>query len=304
MRYRLLQLAAVAAVLLSTSLIFAQTDPTPEGTEMTETTAPQTGYAAVNGLEMYYEIHGSGDPIVVMHGAYMNADTMLPLVQLLAQTREVISVDLQAHGRTTDIADRPLSYESMADDVAALLESLGIEKADVFGYSMGGGTALQIAIRHPEKVNKLIVASAAYRHDGWHADMRAMIPTITPEMFAGSPMETEYMRLAPNKENWPLLVQKLVALDTDIPDWADADIQAIAAPTMIIIGDSDSVVPEHALQMFRLRGGGVNGDMTGLPEARLAVIPGTTHVGVMFKPDLLAAFVTDFLNPAPPPALF
>jgi pimeloyl-ACP methyl ester carboxylesterase len=303
MRKHRIVLAAVAA-LFSSSLVFAQTNSTPEGTEMTETTAPQTGYASVNGLEMYYEVHGSGDPIVVLHGAYMNADTMAPFVQLLAQMRQVIVPEAQGHGRTADIVDRPLSYEQFADDVAALLNTLGIEKADVFGYSMGGSTALQIAIRHPEKVNKLIVASTAYRHDGWHEDMLAMIPTITPEMFAGSPMETEYMRLAPNPENWPLLVQKLVALDSDIPDWSAESIQAITAPTMVIAGDSDSVRPEHVLEIFRLRGGGVNGDMTGLPEARLAILPGTTHIGVMFKPELVAAFVNDFLNPAPPPAFF
>ena len=301
MRYRLLQLAAVAAVLLSTSLIFAQTDPTPEGTEMTGTTAPQTGYAAVNGLEMYYEIHGSGDPIVVLHGAYMNADAMAPLVQLLAQNYLVILPEAQGHGRTGDI-DRPLSYESMADDVAALLESLGIAKAHVFGYSLGGSTALQVAIRHPEKVDKLIVVSATYSSEGVYPEMLAMFPTITPEMFAGSPMETEYMRLAPNKENWPVLVQKLVDLDSQVPDWPAADIQAIAAPTLIVIGDADIVKPDHAVEMYRLRGGDVASDMVGMPESRLAIIPGTNHIGVMFKPELLAAFVSDFLNPAPPPS--
>lgn len=297
---RLARLTVIAAALLASSLAIAQTDPTPEGTEMTTTTA-QTGYAAVNDLEMYYEIHGSGDPIVVLHGAYMNADTMAPFVQLLAGNYQVIVPEAQAHGRTGDI-DRPLSYEAMADDVAALLDTLGIEKADVFGYSMGGSTALQVAIRHPEKVNKLIVASATYKSEGVYPEMLAMFPTITPEMFAGSPMETEYMRLAPNKENWPVLVQKLVDLDSAAQDWPAADVQAITAPTLIVIGDADIVKPDHAVEMYRLRGGDVASDMVGMPESRLAIIPGTNHIGVMFKPDLLAAFVTDFLNPAPPPA--
>ena len=295
---RFARLTVIAAALLTTSLVLAQSDPTPEGAEMTTNTAPQTGYAAVNGLEMYYEIHGSGDPIVVLHGAYMNADTMAPFVQLLAQTRQVIVPELQGHGRTGDI-DRSFTFEQFADDVAALLDTLGIEKADVFGYSMGGSTALQVAIRHPEKVNKLIVASATYKSEGWHEDLQALFPTITPEMFAGTPMETEYLRLAPNKENWPVLVQKLVALDSTLQDWPADSIQSITAPTMFIAGDSDSVQPEHVLEMFKLRGGGVNGDLAGLPEARLAIIPGTTHIGVMFKPDLLAQFVNDFLNPAP-----
>jgi pimeloyl-ACP methyl ester carboxylesterase len=213
----------------------------------------------------------------------------------------VIVPEAQGHGRTGDI-DRPLSYESMADDVAALLESLGIEKADVFGYSMGGSTALQVAIRHPEKVDKLIVVSATYNSEGVYPEMLAMFPTITPEMFAGSPMETEYMRLAPNKENWPVLVQKLVELDSQVQDWPAADVQAISAPTLIVIGDADIVKPDHAVEMYRLRGGDVASDMVGMPASRLAIIPGTNHIGVMFKPELLAAFVSDFLNPAPPPS--
>lgn len=298
MRNRLVRLTVMVIVLLSTSLVFAQTDPTPAGAEMSPATAAQTGYAAVNGLEMYYEIHGSGDPIVVLHGAYMNADAVAPFVQLLAQTRQVIVPELQGHGRTADI-DRPFTFEQFADDVAALLDWLDIEKADVFGYSMGGSTALQVAIRHPEKVNKLIVASATYKSEGWHEDLQALFPMMTPEMFAGTPMETEYLRLAPNLENWPVLVQKLVALESTLQDWPADSIQSITAPTMFIAGDSDSVQPEHVLEMFKLRGGGVNGDLAGLPEARLAIIPGTTHIGVMFKPDLLALFVNDFLNPVP-----
>jgi pimeloyl-ACP methyl ester carboxylesterase len=123
--------------------------------------SPQTGYAPVNGLEMYHEIRGSGRPLVVLHGAYMTIDSMGEIVPELAETRQVIAVELQAHGRTADI-DRPLSYEFMADDVAALLRHLGIEQADIFGYSMGGGVALQVAIRHPEVVRKLVVASASY----------------------------------------------------------------------------------------------------------------------------------------------
>src|SRR5918995_3173839 len=147
--------------------------------------APQTGYAPVNGLEMYYEIHGTGQPLVVLHGAYMTIDYMGEVVPGLAKTRQVIAVELQAHGRTADV-DRPLSYEQMADDVAALLHHLGIEQADVFGFSMGGAAALQVAIRHPEVVRKLVLASASYTSDGAHPELIEMMPTITPEAFAGS----------------------------------------------------------------------------------------------------------------------
>src|SRR5215210_4262016 len=148
--------------------------------------APQTGYAPVNGLDMYYEIHGTGQPLVVLHGAYMTIDAMGEIVPGLAKTRQVIAVELQGHGRTADV-DRPLSYEQMADDTAALLRHLGIEQADIFGYSMGGGVALQVAIRHADLVRKLVVASASYTSEGAHPDLLEMTPTITPEAFARSP---------------------------------------------------------------------------------------------------------------------
>ncbi len=268
---------------------FAQDKPTP-----------QTGYADVNGLHMYYEIHGAGEPLVVLHGAYMSIPLMGEIIPRLAETRQVIAVELQGHGRTADV-DRPFSYEQMADDVAALMEEIGVEQADIFGYSMGGSTALQLAIRHPERVRKLVVASAAYNRDAYHPGFFEMVQTITPELFAGSPPEADYMRLAPNPENWPTLVEKLVQLDSNVEDWPAESIQAITAPTFIIIGDSDSVRPEHAVDMFRLRGGGVDGDLAGLPNAQLAVLPATTHIGVLFHVDWLHSMITEFLD-APMPA--
>jgi pimeloyl-ACP methyl ester carboxylesterase len=260
-----------------------------------ETAAPQTGYASVNGLEMYYEIHGTGEPLVVLHGAYMSIPLMGEFIPRLAETRQVIVPELQGHGRTADV-DRPITYEQMADDVAALLDELGIEKADFFGYSMGANTALQIAIRHPELVDKLVAASAAYNRDAYHPGFFEMLDTITPELFAGSPPELDYMSLAPNPENFPVLVEKLVQLDREFEDWSPESIQSITAPTLLIFGDSDAVTLEHAVDMFRLRGGGVNGDLTGLPNAQLAVLPATTHIGVIFRVDWVTSMVTEFLD--------
>src|ERR687893_2172040 len=227
-------------------------------------------YAEVNGLNMYYEIHGAGEPLVVLHGAYMTVDAMGEVVPALAETRQVIAVELQGHGRTADI-DRPLAYELMADDIAALLRHLVIEKADVFGYSMGGGVALQVTIRHPEVVRKLVVASASYTSEGMHPELLEMIPTLTPEAFAGSPIEEAYLRTAPNAEDFPTLVSKLKQLDMEPFAWAPEDIQGIAAPTLLVIGDSDAIRLEHAVEMFRLLGGGVMGDLAGLPRSQLAV---------------------------------
>jgi pimeloyl-ACP methyl ester carboxylesterase len=261
-------------------------------------------YASVNGLEMYYEIHGSGQPLVVLHGAYMTIETMGEIVPSLAESRQVIGVELQGHGHTADI-DRPLSYEQMADDVAALLAEIGIEKADVFGFSMGGGVALQVAVRHPEVVRKLVVASASYTSDGEYPELLAMIPTITPEAFAGSPVEEAYLRTAPNPEDFPNLVAKLKQLDMEPYAWPPEDIQGISAPTLLIIGDSDAIRPEHAVEMFRLLGGGVMGDLAGLPRSRLAVLPSTTHFvppgsGVLDRADWLVTMIGEFLD-APMP---
>ena len=252
-------------------------------------------YASVNGLEMYYEIHGTGEPLVLLHGAYMTIDAMGEVVPSLAKTRRVIAVEVQGHGRTADI-DRPLSYEQMADDTAALLRHIGIEEADIFGYSMGGGIALQVTIRHPEVVRKLVLASVYYNNDGVYPEVLEAIETITPEAFAGTPWREEYDRIAPNPEHFPTLVAKLKELDLTFVGWPPEDIQAIEAPALIIIGDSDVVRPEHTVEMFRLVGGGVAGDLAGLPSSRLAILPGTTHVGLVERSDLLVSMIGEFLD--------
>jgi len=267
---------------------------------------PRGDYAEVNGLNMYYEIHGTGEPLVLLHGAYMTIDAMGEVVPELGKTRQVIAVELQGHGRTADV-DRPLSYEQMADDTAALLRHLGIEQADVFGYSMGGGVALQVAIRHPEVVRKLVVASASYTSDGMHPELLEMIPTLTPEVFAGSPIEEAYLQIAPNPDDFPTLVAKLKQLDMEPFAWPPEDIRRIAAPTLLIIGDSDAIRLEHAVELFRLLGGGVMGDLAGLPKSRLAVLPGTTHFvppgsGVLDRADWLASMIGEFLDAPMPEA--
>jgi pimeloyl-ACP methyl ester carboxylesterase len=265
---------------------------------------PRTGYAPVNGLNMYYEIHGTGQPLVLLHGAYMTIDRMGEVVPGLAETRQVIAVELQGHGRTADV-DRPLTYEQMADDTAAFISHLGIEQADVFGYSMGGGVAFQVAIRHPEVVRKLVVASASYTSDGMHPELLEMIPTLTPEVFAGSPIEEAYLRTAPNPDDFPTLVAKMKQLDMEPFAWPPEDIRGIAAPTLLIIGDSDSIRLEHAVELFQLLGGGVMGDLAGLPKSQLAVLPGTTHFippgsAVLDRTDWLLSLIPPFLD-APMP---
>jgi pimeloyl-ACP methyl ester carboxylesterase len=308
-QFKLTHLHLGLAVLMAATLLSSCTftiDPTlgpaKERTNAMNTPTPtQSGYAPVNGLELYYEIHGTGQPLVLLHGAYMNIDAAFGnLLPELAKNHRVIAVELQGHGRTADI-DRPIRYETMASDVIGLLDYLGINQADFFGYSMGGTLALQVAIQRPELVRKLVLASANYKSDGYYPEVRAMITTITPEVFAGSPIDTEYQRLAPNPEDFPTLVAKLTELDGEVLDWPADALQAIKSPTLTIIGDADVVRPEHAVEMFRLFGGGIPGDLTGLPNARLAVFPGTTHIGVIDQTDLLLALIPPFLD-APMPA--
>jgi pimeloyl-ACP methyl ester carboxylesterase len=261
---------------------------------------PSTGdYAEVNGLRMYYEVHGTGQPLVVLHGAFMTIGAMGAFVPELAEARRVVAVESQGHGHTADV-DRPFSYEQMADDVAALLRHLGIEQADVFGYSMGGGAALQLAMRHPALVRKLVVASASSTSDGVYPEVWSGIEQITPELFAGTPWKEEYDRVAPNPDVFPTLVEKMKQLDGQPFAWPPDEIRAISAPTMVVIGDSDGTTPEHAVELFRLRGGGVFGDLAGLPSARLAILPGTTHVGLIDRADWLVPMIAEFLD-APVP---
>jgi pimeloyl-ACP methyl ester carboxylesterase len=249
---------------------------------------------------MYYEIHGEGQPLVLLHGAYMTIDLMGPILPGLAARRKVIAVEQQGHGRTADI-DRPISYEQMADDTAALLAHLGVESADVFGYSMGGGIALQLAIRHPALLRRLVVASATYTSDGMPAVALEMFPSITPELFAGSPIEEAYLRTAPNPGDFPKLVEKLRQLDSTPFAWPEEDIRGIAAPTMIVLGDSDAVRLEHAVELFRLLGGGVMGDLQGMPSCQLAVLPGTSHFvppgcGLLDRAGWLLELLAPFLD--------
>ena len=269
--------------------------------EASETT-PQSGYAPVNGLQMYYEIHGRGEPLVLVHGAFGAIDQWGSILSTLAEDHQVIAVDLQGHGRTADI-DRPFTYDDFADDVAGLMDHLGVAQADVVGYSMGATIVLRFAMRHPDRVRKLVVISGAYRQDGSYPEVLAGIQEITPDVFAGTPIEEAYLRNAPNPEDFPALVDKASVLVATNFAWPEAEVSAITAPTLLIYADSDSFRLEHMVELFRLLGGGVPGDLTGLPKSHLAIIPGATHVGlVVDRTHLWLPMITEFLDEPMPEA--
>lgn len=263
----------------------------------TSSTLAKRGYAPVNGLDLYYEIHGTGEPLVLLHGGLLTIDLgFAELLPPLAQNRRVIAVELQAHGHTADV-DRPLIYEQMADDVAALLAFLGIRPTDLFGFSLGGGVAWHVAIQHPAIVRKLIVASAPIRRNGWYAEMLEATAGMTAETAAAmveTPFYEAYAQVAPNPEDWAALVTKISVLLEQDYDWTE-DIRSITAPVLYAIGDADSVRPTHALEIFELLGGGQPGDCGPLAKSRLAVFPGTAHSAVLNRTDLLLPIITPFL---------
>ena len=256
----------------------------------------------VNGMEMYYEVSGAGDPLVVLHGAYMNIPSMGEIIPMLAESHRVYALEFQGHGRTTDI-DRPITYESLADDVAAFLDAVGLERADVFGYSMGAGTGLQLAIRHPDKVDRLVAASAPMDASGFQPAFTELIPQMTPDMVMGSVLETSYKELAPEGD-FRALAEKLIALEHEPLAWEE-EVRDLQAPVLIVVGDADVVTLEHAVEMFRALGGGVMGDMgEPLAESRLAVLPATSHTAVITQPELLHSFIEPFLTGETPVGMF
>ena len=261
----------------------------------------QSGYAPVNGLEMYYEIHGaSGVPLLLLHGSLGSLEMFRPLLPDLIRGRQVIAVDQQAHGRTADI-DRPLRYEQLADDAAAFLRYLNVDRADVFGFSMGAAAGWQLAIRHPELVRKL-VGAISYTNDGIYPQVLAgLSTTFTPQAFAGSPIEADYRTIAPNPDDFPTLVLKVQDLTRSATAFPVETIRGMAAPTMIIVGDADIITPEHAVELFRLRGGGVPGDFVPMPPAQLAILPGTSHMMLIARTEWLGSMIPAFLD-APMPA--
>ncbi len=262
-------------------------------------------YAAVNGVELYYEMHGAGEPLILLPGGFGTVEMFAALLPTLAATRLVIAVDLQGHGHTPDIADRPLRFESMSDDVAALIPHLGFERADVLGYSLGGGVALQVSIRHPNVVRRLVLVSAPCKREGWYAEDLAGMAAVNGEAaksWIGSPMHAAYASVAPRPEDWPVLAEKLGELLRRDYDWS-AEVAAMRVPTLLAIGDADGVRPAHAVEFLGLLGGAKpHGITDSMPVSQLAILPGTSHYNITMRRDLLIPIVTSFLDAVPAPA--
>jgi pimeloyl-ACP methyl ester carboxylesterase len=255
--------------------------------------------AHVNGIQLAYQIFGAGSPLVLLHGGFGSVEMYGPNVELLAAEHRVIGVDLQSHGRSP-AADRPMVFETMADDIAALMTELKLEHAAIMGFSLGGAVALRTAIQHPRLVDRLVLVSTVFKRSGWHPEMTAGMDAMGPqtaEPLKHSPMYEAYVQIAPRKEDWPLLVTQLTtALKIDY-DWS-ADVARLPMPVMIVAGDADGIPPSHAVEFFGLMGGGkrdANWDRSGMTHHRLAILPGLTHYDINLSPTLAQA-VLPFLD--------
>jgi pimeloyl-ACP methyl ester carboxylesterase len=259
-------------------------------------TLKSSGYAPVNGLKMYYEIHGEGKPVVLLHGSFMNIDMNWgEMIPELAKTHQVIAVEMQGHGRTTD-ANRDFAYPQLADDVAGLMKHIKIDSADIIGYSLGGTVAFALAIRHPNMVNRLVIISSVFKMDGWIKPARDLFATLKPEFFDNTPLKTEYDRLSPDKGHWKDFVNKLIKLDNTPFDLGASNIKAIKSPMLLIKGDNDGVSLEHTTEMYSLFDGGVFGDIAGLPPSQLAILPGMMHVTLMMQTQKLSSIIDPYLD--------
>lgn len=260
---------------------------------------PITGYAPVNGVNMYYEIHGSGEPVVLLHGAFMTiTNNWGGWIEDLSKTRKVIAVEMQGHGRTADVA-RDITYENLADDVAGVLDYLKIPRADLIGYSMGGTVAMECAIRHPDKVRKAVIISSTFRSDGMVPGAAEAIRNLTADDFKGSPIEIEYKKLSPTPDDFPKFVQRLAAQASKGYDLGADNLKATTAPMFFIFGDADGIRLAHVAEMFRLKGGEIHGDMQPRSASRLAILPNTTHVTLMQRMAIIVPMVNDFLDATP-----
>jgi pimeloyl-ACP methyl ester carboxylesterase len=261
-------------------------------------------YAEVNGINLYFETHGAGRPMILLHGGLGSGEMFGPILPTLAERHQVIAVDLQGHGRTADI-DRPIDVRLMADDIAALIDHLELDKPDVVGYSLGGGVALQTAVKYPAKVRRLVSASANIRRDATYPDMLAQqgqVNAAAAVFMKDTPMYQLYQRVAPRPEDFPRLLDKMgegMAKDFDFSE----DVRGLQVPTLIVAADADMAPPSHYTEVFRLLGGGLR-DGGWMGEGRpdgghaLAILPGLTHYNVFSSP-LFATVTVNFLDGQP-----
>ena len=261
-----------------------------------KSTLKSSGYAPVNGIKVYYEVHGEGSPLILLHGAYMTINlNWAQLIPELAKTRKVIALEMQGHGHTP-YSDRAMNFPALATDVAGVMKFLKIDSADVVGYSFGGTIAYQFAIEHPELVKKLVIISSTYKSDGWQPEVRSAFDMMRPEFFDATPLHTEYVKVAPDTANWHKFVGKMIELTKISFNLGDENIKKIKSPVLIICGDNDGIDKAILMNTYKMLGGGVVADMAGVPKSQLAIIPGKGHVSLMMDTEAILSNLNSFLK--------
>lgn len=264
--------------------------------EITSPKPLKSGYAPVNGLKLYYEIHGQGQPLLLLHGSFMTISLNWgQIIPELAKTHQVIAIEMQGHGHTADI-DRPFSFPAIANDAAALLDYLKIESAEVIGYSLGATIALQLAVDHPKLVKKLVFISSAYKTEGWTKATRDQIASLKPEFLANTPLKTEYDKFAPDAKHWNAFITKMLVFENQHFDVGIDKIRQLKMPVLIINGDNDGVEFEHTAELYRAFGGGVMADVMAAPKSQYAILPGKSHVTLMMDTPALTSIIVPFLK--------
>lgn len=260
---------------------------------------PESGHVTANGIDYYYEIHGEGEPLLLLHGGLGTIDMFQPVLPALLEDRQVIGVELHGHGRTT-LGDREISLVDMGDDMAIVLEELGYEQVDVLGYSLGGGVGLRLAIQAPERVHRLVLVSAGFARDGFFPEILALQAQVGADMaeaMEGTPMHESYVAVAPHPEQFPVLLDRIGELMQQPYDWSD-EIPSLKMPVMLVYADSDMFRPEHMIEFYQHLGGGRrDGGWQGeyMSQNRLAILPGLTHYNLFLAPEMISV-VRPFLK--------
>jgi pimeloyl-ACP methyl ester carboxylesterase len=284
-------IAAVAMSLCVSSITHAQTNaPTAQQQPAAKSKPSKSGTLPVNGLNYYYEIHGQGEPLLLLHGGLGSIDMFRPALPTLAEHRQVIAVDLQGHGRT-ELGKRSISLIDIGDDLAAILKQLGYTQVDVFGYSFGGGAAFRLAVQHPEMVRRLVMVSAGFAQDGFYPEMlpqQAQVGAAMAEQMKQTPMYQSYVAVAPKPEDFPKLLDAMGEYMRKPYDWSE-DVKKLKMPVMLVYGDSDMYRPEHIVKFYQLLGGGLKDagwQREHMSQNRLAILPDLTHYDIFLSPEL------------------
>lgn len=255
-----------------------------------------SGYAPANGISVYYEIYGEGQPIILLHGSYMTIDMNWGgLIPKLSKTRKVIAIELQGHGHTP-FSDRKLARTTLASDVEKVMDYLKIDSADVAGYSFGGQIAYQFAIQSPKRLKKLVIISSAYKSSGWMSEVNNAFKNMKPELFADSPMKTAYDAVAPDKTKWTPFLEQMIALAGKEFNMGDDNIAKITAPALIIAGDNDGMDKIELIKTYQLLGGAVIGDFGVMPKSQLAIVPAQGHWSLMQQTKTIFGYMDSFLK--------